>query len=114
MNIKQFFKNHKKKIIIGAVIASATVISILATKYPKTAEVILPKLFNNTDLPKPDWEGFEINEHWTENGVQNMILSTFAYRLGEFGEHLMDDILTQANPDIPIEMIISYSANHLV
>ena len=114
MNIKQFIKDHKKKIIIGAAIASATIIAIWATKHPKAADVVLPELFPNSYLPKPDWDGFDIDMHWTENGIQNMILTTFAYRLGELGEHLIDDILTQANPDIPVDIVVSYSASHLV
>ncbi len=122
MEIKKFIKEHKTEIIIGGAIVTGVAATVLAIKFGKCkvstvdASKILKEVtkaipnFAKNDLPIPQWEGFEIIEHWTENGVQNMILNCHVCDLGPLGEHLMSDMLTQANPDIPIEMILSYGS----
>ena len=123
MEVKSFIKAHKTKIIIGGIIVTGVVATIFAIKFGKgkmptvnTSKILeeitkaIPNFAKN-DLPIPHWEGFEISEHWTENEVQNMILSCHVCDLGTLGEHLMGDMLTQANPDIPIEMILSYGSS---
>ncbi len=119
MEIKKFAKGHKKELIIAGVVLGITAITIIAIKAKKDPTKELNEILKGLaeralrvkDLPKPSWEGMEIFEHWTENEVQNMILSCHVCDLGNLGEHLMNDILTQANPDIPIEMVLSYGSS---
>lgn len=119
MEIKKFAKDHKKELIIAGVVLGVTAITIIAIKAKKDPTKELSEILKGLaeralrvkDLPKPSWEGMDIFEHWTENEVQNMILTCHVYDLGPLGEHLMNDMLTQANPDIPIEMVLSYGSS---
>lgn len=122
MEIKKFIKDHKTEIIIGGVIVTGVAATILAIKFGKgkmptvdTSKILeeitkaIPNFAKN-DLPKPTWEHFQIIEHWTEGGVNNMIITGFAPWMGELGEHLINDSLTWANPDIPVEMVLTYAS----
>ena len=119
MKIKQFAKDHKKELIVTGIVIGAAAIAIIAIKAKKDPTKELNEILKGLaeralrvkDLPKPSWEGMEIFEHWTENEVQNMILTCHVCDLGPLGEHLMNDMLTQANPDIPIEMVLSYGSS---
>lgn len=122
MEIRKFIKDHKTEIIIGGVIVTGVAATILAIKFGKCkapsvdASKILemakaiPNFANKNDLAKPNWEHFQIIEHWTEDGVNNMIITGFAPWMGELGEHLINDSLTWANPDIPVEMVLTYAS----
>lgn len=123
MEVKKFVKDHKKGLIIGGVVVGTVagfiiLWKVFKVKNPKKAAEIASNTFKvfefgiGKDLPKPLWEGMEIIEHWSESdGAQNMILNCHVCQLGELGEHLMNDMVTQANPDIPIEMILSYGSS---
>ena len=122
MEIKKFIANHKKEIIIGGVVITGVAATILAIKLGKgkvptvdTSKVMeqamkaMPNFMKN-DLAKPTWDHFEVIEHWFEGGANNMIITGYAPWMGELGEHLINDPLTWANPDIPIEMVITYGS----
>lgn len=116
--VKKFVKDHKTEIIIG--ILGATAIGgglyYVGTKRAKT---MLPVQANfvvsryvTENLPKPDWgKSYDIQEHWMDpsTGCPMMILDTFTYCLGEFGEKLMNEL--NANPDIPVGIIMTYGNN---
>lgn len=121
MNSKQFAKDHKKELIIAGVVAGVAVVTVITIKLKKNplknltaddiSKLLSENVFHVKDLPKPSWDGVEIIEHWNEMGAQNMILNCHVCDLGKLGENLMNDLLTQANPDIPIEMILSYGSS---
>lgn len=122
MSIKKFAKDHKKELIIGGVVitvaaGSVVVWKLLKGKVPNIPKDYIPKLFAvaktamNNDLPKPTWDGIEVLEHWNEGLYQNMILNCHTYDLGKLGENLMNDLVTQANADLPVEIILSYGSS---
>lgn len=111
--IKKFWEENKIKIIaVGSGLAAVgggvlwfklTKKSALEVAAEATSH--LPNLVKN-DLPIPKWDGIEVFNHWFEDDyVRNMILSIPAYKMGEFGDKLID---LGANPDVPIEMVLSY------
>lgn len=102
MKIKQFIKKHKKQIaIIGGVSIGVAIFAMY-------------KRFSTKDIEIPKWEGFDIDLHFadsTDNGVRYMRLNAPAWKLGELGDHLINDELTWANADIPVDIIIGYCSN---
>ena len=111
--IKKFWEENKVKIIaVGsgtiAIVGGALWIKSKNVSALETAEKItshLPNLVKN-DLPVPKWDGVEVFNHWFEDDyIRNMILSCPAYKMGELGDKLID---LGANPDISIEMVLSY------
>lgn len=121
MDIKTFAEKHKTELIIGGVVVvgvAATVFAIKRKRSPvkdldKIAATIKESMLNN-NLGIPNWEGMEIFEHWNEGGFQNMILKCHVCDLGKLGENMMNDMLTQCNPDVPIEMVLTYCNSAVV
>lgn len=122
MDIKKFAKDHKKELIIGGVVITVAAGSVVAWKLFKgkvldITKDYIPKLFAvaktamNNDLPKPTWDGIEVLEHWNEGLYQNMILNCHPYDLGKLGDLLINDLATQANADLPVEIILSYGSS---
>ena len=121
MDLKKFAKDHKKELIIGGVAVvgiTATVILLKHKKDPvKELDAICRMIKNNmldNGLGIPNWEGIQVLEHWNEDGIQNMILKCHVCDLGKLGENMMNDMLTQCNPDIPIEMVLTYCNSAVV
>ena len=120
MEIKKFIKDHKKEFIVTGVVVAGVTLTVIALKKAKTPTKELQKICEKIaalpprDLTIPDWNGMEIFEHWTEDHVQNMILKCHVTQLGELGEHLLDDFATQCNPDIPVELVLTYCNSAVV
>lgn len=126
MNIKEFVKENKKKLMItGATIVGGVGVYCAIKHYGKvkapdidytqlSEDVVKASsgIFSKTpDLPKPNWGiRFIVDEHWKNTEYTNMmILDTFAPDLGDLGKNLMNDF--NVNPDIPISLIMEYSPN---
>lgn len=121
MELRKFVKDHKKELIIGGVVVvgvAATVFAIKRKRSPaKDMDAIcgmIKETMQNNNLGIPNWEGMEIFEHWNEGGFQNMILKCHVCDLGKLGENMMNDMLTQCNPDVPIEMVLTYCNSAVV
>ena len=123
MEIKKFIKDHKKEFIVTGVVVAGVTLTVIALKRKKDPAWQLQKICEmiselppsiKHDLTIPNWNGMEIFEHWTEDHVQNMILKCHVTQLGELGEHLLDDFATQCNPDIPVELVLTYCNSAVV
>lgn len=111
--IKEFVvKNKKEILIVGGSIIVIGIGVFAIIKFKKNGLEIankvtasLPNLVKN-DLPLPDWKGVTVYNHWFEdNYSRNIILNAPVWELGNLGDNL---VKLGANPDIPIEMILSY------
>ena len=112
MKFKKFVKDHKTELAIaGTVVAAAAVGFAIYKSKSKTTSV---RMLDRFSLPKPEWEGFEIDKHWMDADCNILIASTHICNLGELGNLLMNDSITSANPDIPVELAIVYGSDNFI
>ena len=118
--VKGFVKDHKNElaIVLISAVTFGTGSYILCNYYSKKRPVknysvnLVANRYVTDELPKPDWgKGFDIQEHWMDasSGCPMMILDTYLYYLGEFGQKLIENC--SANPDIPVGIIMTYGNN---
>jgi len=108
--IKKFCKDNKAAIIMS-VIGGSVAIGTWAYWIHSLNQRNVSVAQSVPDLPIPDWGShYDIQEHWKVCGDEGcvMVLDTFLPYLGDFGEKMIENF---ANPDIPVNIIMTYGDN---
>ena len=117
MNIKEFCKKHKKKLLIaGGVVVTGTLLCIIGKNggFKKNPCVVTKAVLNamkETDIQIPEvGKDLGVYEYFQEEPfLRGMFIETYAWKLGDLGKALIDNF--EANPDCPIAITLEYVNN---
>lgn len=102
--IKDYIKNHKKEIVIGAIsVVGIGVMTAIGVKSLKTVKTIVPDVAKSIDdIDVPDtWSVGTVTQLWKENTWTNAIINDITIAdLGKLGEELQKIDGVKSNTEV--------------